>query len=373
MKLLHIYSSPHDGGGTVYVAGMCDALAKRGHSAHLTCRPNAKILHRVDRSVVQARELPLKNGADIVSLYQLVRQVRQNGIELINAHNGRDYPLAYLTSRLTKTACVFWRHYYRLNRNPITRMFFKDTEMVIAVSEALCRAIRDELRVSPSRAVAIPNWVEPCQSLTPAFAASVKTKFGLNKPHTIAVIGSIYAGKGQKEFVEMALALLEKRRDLCFLIVGVTEQNRHSRYFQDLHRRIDIAGRQSDFRFIDWQSDLSQIFAVTRITVAPSHNEAFGRVAAESLAAGVPVVASDTTGLREIIRDGETGFLAKPGAISEWVGKIEHLLDDDGLHNRFSRDGRQDVSKRFGRERVVGRIEEAYRGALYNRGRVEPR
>ncbi len=239
--------------------------------------------------------------------------------------------------------------------------------MVVSVSDKLSSAMRDILHVRPSHSVTVPNWIEPCDPPTPARIASAKSRFALDKPRNIALIGNIYEGKGQREFVEIALKLLEKRQDLCFLIAGVTEQNKQSRYLQDIRARIDGVGRSKDFRFIDWQSDLSEVFAVTYIAAVPSHNEAFGRVAAESMAAGVPVVASDTGGLREIVRDGDTGLLAKPGDIAGWAETIERLLDDTDLYSRVSRQGGRYARRVFRRDTVVTQIEVAYRTALRNR------
>lgn len=89
--------------------------------------------------------------------------------------------------------------------------------------------------------------------------------------------------------------------------------------------------------FFPWTADMRAVFRQTRLLLAPSQcEEAFGRVALEAQMSGIPVVASDIGGLPEAV--GEGGFLVDKNApAEEWVSKIETILNDPGLYERFSR------------------------------------
>ncbi|MDH3380982.1 MAG: glycosyltransferase, partial [Gammaproteobacteria bacterium] len=124
LKILHIYSSPSDGGATVSIAGLCSAFTDRGHRVAVACRAGADLLNRLDHRIPVCR-LPLRGALDLASLYRLDRFIRTQDLDWINAHNGRDYPVAYMASRMTGAHCAFWRRYYRLNRNTLTRALFR--------------------------------------------------------------------------------------------------------------------------------------------------------------------------------------------------------------------------------------------------------
>jgi glycosyltransferase involved in cell wall biosynthesis len=117
-----------------------------------------------------------------------------------------------------------------------------------------------------------------------------------------------------------------------------------------------------------WPHQLA-IEAVRRslFTVAPSlWPEPFGLVALEAAAAGKATVASDIGGLRDIVVDGETGFLVPPGDREALAGAMQRLIADEGLRQRLGAAARQRAAT-FSPEAIVPRFEEAYELAIAGR------
>ena len=77
--------------------------------------------------------------------------------------------------------------------------------------------------------------------------------------------------------------------------------------------------------------DLFALLAEARVCVCPSEKEGWGLTVIESNAAGTPVVATDADGLRDSVRDGETGYLVPSGDVDGFDRRIGDLLADDGL------------------------------------------
>jgi glycosyltransferase involved in cell wall biosynthesis len=106
---------------------------------------------------------------------------------------------------------------------------------------------------------------------------------------------------------------------------------------------------------------------VADIAVSPSRAEGFGLTVIEAGAAGCPVVATDTTGMREILTDGENGLIV-PIEDSTALGRaLLRLVDDAELRQRFGDRLRHTVRERFSIERYVGDFE-----ALYDRWLERP-
>ena len=78
------------------------------------------------------------------------------------------------------------------------------------------------------------------------------------------------------------------------------------------------------------------IVAGARVCVCPSEKEGWGLTVIESNAVGTPVVAADAPGLRESVREGETGFLVRAGDVTGFASRIRDLLNDDALAARMS-------------------------------------
>lgn len=102
-------------------------------------------------------------------------------------------------------------------------------------------------------------------------------------------------------------------------------------------------------------------------TVAPSQwPEPFGLVALEAAAAGKPIVASDIGGLRDIVVDGETGFLVPPGDREALAGAMQRLIGDEKLRGRLGAAARERAGM-FSPAAIVPQFEQAYELALENR------
>ena len=83
------------------------------------------------------------------------------------------------------------------------------------------------------------------------------------------------------------------------------------------------------------------------VLVLPSAAEGFGLVLIEAMAAGVPVVATDVAGIRDVVRAGQTGLLVPPASPPQLAAAIGRLLDDQSLRERLVTTAAEDVRRRF--------------------------
>jgi len=107
--------------------------------------------------------------------------------------------------------------------------------------------------------------------------------------------------------------------------------------------------------------DLWRWLSQARVLLVTSHSEGFGRMAIEALACGVPVVANPVGGLLEIVRPGETGFLAERDNAASFVEQTVRLLEDKALRQAMGQRGRTFVEENFSLERMVTDYEVLYR------------
>src|SRR5205823_3078127 len=89
------------------------------------------------------------------------------------------------------------------------------------------------------------------------------------------------------------------------------------------------------------------------------------------MASGRPVVATAVAGVRELVRDGETGFLVAPGRSDELADALQRLLEDAALRQRMGEAGRRYVAQNYDIDAVAGSLEDLFDRLLG--GRPEPR
>jgi glycosyltransferase involved in cell wall biosynthesis len=109
---------------------------------------------------------------------------------------------------------------------------------------------------------------------------------------------------------------------------------------------------------------------ISTLLVLPSIRDTFGMVLVEAGACERPVIAYDVGGPKEIIVDGENGFLVKPRDIKDLARKIGMILSNKKLAEAMGRIGRQIVERKFTWDKIVSEIESIYLLSMPNNTKV---
>jgi len=173
---------------------------------------------------------------------------------------------------------------------------------------------------------------------------------------TVGVVGRLRGEKGQAVLLEAFAKIREGCDDLRLRVVG------------DGPDRAKLEARARELGIADcveWMGsrppeEVRRLYRTMDVVVVPSLAEGFGLVAAEALAAGRPVVASDVGGLPEVVKHGETGLLVPPDDAEALADAIARIMDDSSLGERLARTGKADVRERFSTERFNAAIRDAY-------------
>lgn len=156
--------------------------------------------------------------------------------------------------------------------------------------------------------------------------------------------------KGVGEFVEAARILKEKDVNMKMVLVGAIDPLNPASIPETTLRRWNESG------VVEWwgqRDDISQIYKRSSIAVLPSYREGLPKSLIEAAAAGLPLVAFDVPGCREIVRDGENGILAPFKDAEVLACAIEKLIKSPDLRRKMGNRSREIVEKEFSEEHVV--------------------
>jgi glycosyltransferase involved in cell wall biosynthesis len=116
--------------------------------------------------------------------------------------------------------------------------------------------------------------------------------------------------------------------------------------------------------YVDDDQRLSVLYSMADVFIIPSLQEAFGQTALEAMACATPVIGFDTGGIPDMVRPGDTGWLAKTGSIRELRQAIEAALDNDDKRRRMGRRCRDVVKKEYTIKRQAKRYKSLYESII---------
>jgi glycosyltransferase involved in cell wall biosynthesis len=189
---------------------------------------------------------------------------------------------------------------------------------------------------------------------------AMRREFGLSED--MPVVGKV-AGyrpwKGYKVFLEAAAAVLAEEPKVRFFAIGG-----ETSYYEKMLATARRLGIERQVVFTGFREDVERFYPLMTLSVnCATAGEGIPGVLRESLAMGIPVVATDVGGNREVVVDGETGLLIPPGDSKALNGAILRLLRDPALARTLAENGQRRVKGRFSIEAMVEGTEAVYREA----------
>lgn len=178
---------------------------------------------------------------------------------------------------------------------------------------------------------------------------NTKIDLGLNSNAKICtVVGTTEQRKGQHIFMEAAIKLLNTGFNCQMLIVGASK----GEFLDRLIEKVKVAGYQHKIIFIEKRADIFSFYRVSDIFCCPSYIESFPRVIIEAMAFGLPIIASNISGISEQIENGKSGLLIPPGNSELLASKIQYLLEKPQVAEKLGQSARKRFESHFTEDAV---------------------
>jgi len=232
---------------------------------------------------------------------------------------------------------------------------------VICCSDYMISHVRWAFGLPADKLIMVPNGVnfEAYASERKEDLTQFRNRFALPQEKIVLFVGRLVFEKGAHVLVSAVPKVLEKI-DAKFVIVG----NGYMRdQLSDLVQKMGLAHKVMFTGFVDDET-LRRLQKSADVSVVPSLFEPFGIVALEAMAAGSPVVVSDTGGLSEIVShevDGMKVYAGNPDSLS-WG--ITRVLTDEGLANRLRANAYRKVQEKYNWDTIARQTETVYESVL---------
>ncbi len=209
----------------------------------------------------------------------------------------------------------------------------------------------------------LPNGIdlERLGAWTERDRQQVRKELGLSSREVnLICVGVISPLKGLHHIVEAILRIRERVPPFRLFLVGDPVFEKYESFQRYLKARVLEEGLSEQIRFLGWREDAPLIVSVMDILIHASLTEGVPKVVLEALAQGVPVIATDVGGTGDMVQNGHTGILIRPGAPEELAAAIERLCKDASLRRRLGASGRALVHEKYSLLQNIRSLEQIY-------------
>ncbi|MEP6664324.1 MAG: glycosyltransferase [Verrucomicrobiota bacterium] len=183
----------------------------------------------------------------------------------------------------------------------------------------------------------------------------------------VGIFGSFKPQKNHETFFRVAKMVLQQLPQTRFLVVGdelYLGMSNSVEWKQKIQNLVDELGLRERCLFLGNRKDVERLYNICDVTVLPSLFEGTPNVALESMACGVPVIASDVSDNKYVIPDGKAGFVVAVNDVDSMAQRVVSLLSNDAERIRFGQNAREWVLKEFSCERLAEKTVAVYQEAL---------
>jgi len=279
---------------------------------------------------------------------KLARIIRRKRISLVYINGPRCLPAGVMAAWLTGRPALFHLHLILTRKSEIfvTMLCARHATKIVACSEAAAESLLNADRRLVSK-------------LDVFYSPLLKEVRGVRIPiehlpasdHiTIGIVGRITEVKGHRVLFD-ALTKLdpEVRNKIRIIIVGAPAQDclEDLRYARDLEQYGMEIGFQEKISWTGFCEDLDRCYAMMDVLVQPSLSEALSLSILEALQRGIPIIASRTGGIPEIVRHEFNGLLCPTGDDNELARQVERFVKDPSLRERLRLGAQTRLDDRF--------------------------
>jgi glycosyltransferase involved in cell wall biosynthesis len=315
--------------------------------------------------------------ADLRAAAELWRILRRERPDVLHTHNPKPGVYGRIVGRLAGVPVVVNTNHglWATENDSFVRRFvvlaleaiaarFSHAELIQNV-EDLELLTRRRINV-PSRTHLLGNGIDLDRfapgTVDPKDRVAVRDELGAG-PGTIVVgmVGRMVAEKGYPELFEAA-AQLDGRYVVA--AIGPDDPAKPDAVTADQRAAAERAG----VVFLGQRDDVERLYAAMDVFVLPSHREGFPRAAMEAAATGLPIVATDVRGCRQVVDDGVTGLLVPVRDPSRLAAAIAALGSDAELRRRMGAAAAEKARSSFDERRVVDIVLLTYADVARRRG-----
>lgn len=292
--------------------------------------------------------------------------IKEHDFSLVHAHTPMGGIISRLAFRKSKTPIIYTAHGFHFLKGgsklswllfyPVEKFLSRYTDLLITINEEDYRLAKSKF--SKKCKIILVNGVgvdlTEYKKLSNDKLVSVRNSLGLKESDFVLVyVAELTTGKNQGFLINAVNKFKDKYPNLKLLLIGYgKEEETYKKMINDL--------LLNDFILqLGYRRDIIELTNIADLVVSSSLREGLPRALLEALSIGKPLLVSDVRGNRDVVNNGENGYLYPKNDFSKFEELFEKLYFDKDLRDRF-KEASSELSKKFDLNVVLDQVSKEY-------------
>lgn len=334
MRVLMVDSETTWRGGEAQMLLLMRGLVDGGVRVELAAPERSEIHDRTRSLEIPFHPVSIEGGLDVLSAARLRRTIRRGSYDIVHSHSSHAHSVAFMAcvslSRRPKQV-VSRRVDFDVAGNPLSGMKYRHgADLFLAVSTGV-RDVLMRCGIPENRIRVVHDGVDLAEFERVGDNTRVREEFGITgETPVVGNIAALAPHKSQVDLVAAARLVADRVPGVRFLIVGEGELR------GSLENQIKELRLQETVTLTGFRTDPYEVLSTFTCFVLSSYLEGLGSSILAAQAMRVPVVATRTGGIPDVVEDGKTGLLVPPRDPPALAGAILRLLSDPALGKKLA-------------------------------------
>ncbi len=364
LTLLHTEASKGWGGQENRTLNEALGLTQRGMRVLIAAQPESELARRAAAQGIPVFYIRMRTNFDLNAITQLRRLMREQAVDIVNTHSGRDNTLAGLAAksvRPRRPAIVRTRHLALPISSRFSYTFIPDR--IVTVSDYVASYLMSA-GVPSAKIEAVPTGVNLARYDPDHTHATLRSELGLDSDTPlIGTVAILRLKKGHRILLDAIPSVLAQYPAAHFVFAGDGPQR------ANIEKAIAEKNLARHVHMLGLRTDVPNILRALDIFVLPTFEEALGTSFVEAMAMRVPVIGSRVGGVPEVVRDQQTGLLVDAQDAKGLAEAINSLLADPARAQEMGLTGRALVEQSFTNEHMCDRMLALYTRLIASRAK----
>jgi len=369
-NLLYVITKLELGGAQKQLLSLISHLDKERYAPYLITAPDGLLIKKAlsirDLRLIKSGflERPINPLKDFFAFFHIHSFIKKNKIDIVHTHSSKAGIIGRWAARSAQVKVIVHTvHGWSFNeyQNPFWRRFIIWLEKLTALITGKFIVVSyNDLQTDLGNHIGTKDKYKLIRYGIDYQAFSKKDK-SLREELGVHVsdllIGMISCFKPQKspqDFIKLAYLVNKSIPQTKFLLIG------DGVLHKKIKRLISKLNLEHQVILTGWREDIARILSALDVFVLTSLWEGLPISALEAIAASLPVAATNTGGISEVVHDGSNGFLVSPRDVNRLAEKLIHLLKDENLIIKIRKNASNSFDHEFTLENMIKNTESLY-------------